>query len=220
MRLDLKDALLLKRPFGTLIAEKHVSGQKISSMLKGVKNIIAVGDATTERMISFGITPHIAVIDGKERRSGRDHSIDYYAKEMSCTNPAGTISKEAVDVLQNALETPPPVRVNVHGEEDLLALPLFIMAPQGSAVLYGQPLEGLVVVKITEEKQKQAIDLIDRIYDNDNLLDRIERFKHEQKGSRVQVLKDRPPYKNKQSDKKSHNKKLDRHGLGSPHKHK
>jgi GTP-dependent dephospho-CoA kinase len=203
MPLDLKDALLLKRPFGTLVAEKHVSRQKIWSILKGVKNIIAVGDATTERLISFGIIPHIAVIDGKERRSDRDHSIDYYAKEMSCTNPAGTISREAVDVLQNALETPPPVRVKVQGEEDLLALALFTMAPQGSAVLYGQPLEGLVVVKITEEKQKLAIDLIDRIYDNDNLLDRIERFKREQKVSRVQALKDQPPSKNKQSNNKS-----------------
>jgi GTP-dependent dephospho-CoA kinase len=181
MPLYVKDAQLLKKPFGTLIAEKDVTRRKISSMLKPIKNIIAVGDATTERLISFGITPHIAVIDGIERRSKRNYSIHYYAKEMSCTNPAGKISKEAVDVLKKALETPPPVRVKVDGEEDLLALPLFTMAPKGSAVLYGQPLEGLVIVKLTEEKEKQAKDLIDRICDNPNLLHSIEHFKRQQK---------------------------------------
>ena len=181
MPLYLKDTQLLKRPFGTLIAEKDVTRRKISSMLKGIKNIIAVGDATTERLISFGITPHIAVIDCIERRSKRDYSVHYYAKEMSCTNPAGKISKEAVDVLEKALETPPPVRVKVDGEEDLLALPLFTMAPKGSAVLYGQPLEGLVIVKITEEKEKQAKDLIDKICDNPDLLLSIEHFKRQQK---------------------------------------
>lgn len=184
MPLDLKYARLLKRPFGTLVAEKDITRRKISSMLKGIKDVIAVGDATTERLISFGITPHIAVIDGIERRSKRDNWIHYYAKEMSCANPAGTISMEAVDVLQKALETPPPVRVKVHGEEDLLALPLFSMAPQGSVVLYGQPLEGLVIVNITEEKQKQARDLMDRIWHDANLLDRIEHFKRKQEGQK------------------------------------
>jgi GTP-dependent dephospho-CoA kinase len=166
MPLDLNDALLLKRPFGTLVVEKHVTKQKISYMLDGIRNVITVGDATTERLVSFGITPQIAVIDGMERRSKCYRSMNYYAKEMSCINPAGTISKEAVHILEHALKELPPVRVKVLGEEDLLALPLLSMAPRGSAVLYGQPLEGLVVVKITEEKQKQAKALMNRILGN------------------------------------------------------
>lgn len=136
-------------------------------MLKDSKKIITVGDATTERLLSFGITPDIAVIDGVERRSLRDYSINYPANEMLCTNPAGMISREAVQVLQSALETPSPVMVIVEGEEDMLALPLFTMAPKGSAVLYGQPLEGIVLVNITEEKQNQAKDLMNRICGDD-----------------------------------------------------
>ena len=176
MPLDLEDERLLKKPFGILVAEKYVNRKKIWSMLKDAKKIITVGDATTERLVSFGITPDIAVIDGIERRSERGRPIDYPAKDISCTNPAGIISGQAIDVLQRALEALPPVRVKVDGEEDLLALPLFIMAPRGSAVLYGQPLEGLVIVKITKQKQKQAKDLMDRICDNNNLLDSIEHF--------------------------------------------
>ncbi len=160
----IRDKNILKRPFGTLIPEKNVTKQKILAMLADAKRIITVGDATTERLISFGITPHLAVIDGLERRSRRKQFIKYHNKEMLCANPAGTISKEAVDILQIALKTPPPVTVKVQGEEDMLALPLFIMAPKGSAVLYGQPLEGMVLVNITEEKQNQAKDVMHKIF--------------------------------------------------------
>jgi GTP-dependent dephospho-CoA kinase len=158
-----RDTDLLKQPFGTLVFEKDITKQKILSMLEGAKKIITVGDATTERLISFNITPDIAVIDGVERRSLRTRSINYQAKQILCKNPAGSISKEAVRVLQSALEAPSPVTVKVEGEEDMLALPLFTMAPQGSVILYGQPLEGIVLVNITEEKQSEARELMNKI---------------------------------------------------------
>lgn len=163
MPINPKDAQLLKQPFGTLIPDKQVTKQKVALMLKGAKQVITVGDATTERLVGFGIMPDVAVIDGRERRSKRSYPANYQAKELRCKNPAGTISKEAVGILRDALKTLPPVRVLVDGEEDLLALPAFAMAPEGSAVMYGQPLEGLVVVKITRAKQEQAKDLMDRI---------------------------------------------------------
>ncbi|MBD0327883.1 MAG: GTP-dependent dephospho-CoA kinase family protein, partial [Pyrinomonadaceae bacterium] len=118
------------------------------------------------RILSFSITPDIAVIDGVERRSLRDHPINYHGKEIFCTNPAGMISDEAMEVLQKALGSFAPIRIKVQGEEDLLALPLFAMAPKGSVVLYGQPLEGIVLVKITEEKQNQANGLMVKIFGN------------------------------------------------------
>ena len=154
----------LKKPFGTLVIEKEINKSKIVSMLSSVTKIITVGDATTERIVSFGITPDIAVIDGVERRSQRDRSINYHAKELVCKNPAGMISNEAIEVLQKALEVLTPVRIKVQGEEDLLALPLFAMAPKDSVVLYGQPLEGMVLVNITEEKQNQAKELMNKIF--------------------------------------------------------
>ena len=157
---------LLKRPFGTLVVEKEITKRKIRSMLEGVRKIITVGDATTDRLLSFGITPDIAVTDEVERRALRDHSIDYKATEMHCTNPAGIISDKAIEVLQKALEATSPIRVKVQGEEDLLALPLFAMAPKGSVVLYGQPLEGIVLVNITEDKQNQAKELMNKIFGN------------------------------------------------------
>lgn len=163
MPINPKDVQLLKQPFGMLVPDRQVTKEKVASMLKGAKKVVAVGDATTERLIGLGMAPDIAVIDGKERRSKRSYPANYPAKELRCANPAGTISNDAVKVLQDAMQLPPPVRVFVDGEEDLLALPVFAMAPEGSTVLYGQPLEGLVVVKITPAKRKQAKDLMDRI---------------------------------------------------------
>jgi GTP-dependent dephospho-CoA kinase len=163
-----QDADLLKKPFGVLVPDKQVTKQKVASILSGAMRIIAVGDATTDRLVNFGITPDIAVIDGMERRSRRRNLADYAAKELRCTNPAGRISKDAIRVLRGALKMSPPVRVLIDGEEDMLALPLFVMSPEGSIVLYGQPLEGLVVVTLTPAKQKQAKDLMDRICDISN----------------------------------------------------
>jgi len=162
MPLSPEDEKALKKPFGTLVPDAQVTKQRMTSILKGAKKVIAVGDATTERLAGFGIIPDIAVVDGKERRSERV-APSYPAKEMLCKNTAGAISKDAVTLLERALDEKEPVRVLVDGEEDMLALPLFVMAPLGAVVLYGQPLEGLVVVDITAAKRKQAKDLMDRI---------------------------------------------------------
>lgn len=163
MPLSPADQEALKKPFGLLVADVQATKQNLTSLLKGANRVIAVGDATTERLVDFDIIPDLAVIDGRERRHVRALAVSYEAKEMRCRNPAGALSKNAVEILRNALVEKQPVVVLVEGEEDMLALPLFFLAPLGTVVLYGQPLEGVVVVKITEEKKKQAKDLMERI---------------------------------------------------------
>ncbi|HET7344630.1 MAG TPA: GTP-dependent dephospho-CoA kinase family protein [Nitrososphaeraceae archaeon] len=165
MPLNPDDVLILKTPFGTLIQDEKVTKDKIKGFLKNAKKVISVGDSTTDRLISFGILPDLSVIDGKERRLKRSSSISNsnLQKELRCSNSAGTISREAVSILQDALRSRYPVRVIVDGEEDMLAVPIFSIAPDFSVVLYGQPLEGIVIVKITPETRKKAKDLMDRI---------------------------------------------------------
>jgi len=165
MPLNPDDVLILKTPFGTLIQDEKVTKDKIKGFLKNARKVISVGDSTTDRLISFGILPDLSVIDGKERRLKRSNSMSNsnFQKELRCSNSAGTISREAVSLLQDALRSHYPVRVIVDGEEDMLALPIFSIAPDCSVVLYGQPLEGIVIVKITPKTRKKAKDLMDRI---------------------------------------------------------
>jgi uncharacterized protein (UPF0218 family) len=84
-------------------------------------------------------------------------------EEFRCSNPAGTISQEAITILKKSLSCAFPVRIIVQGEEDMLALPVFVFAPTGALVLYGQPKKGLVIVKITPTVQRKAKDLMDRM---------------------------------------------------------
>jgi uncharacterized protein (UPF0218 family) len=53
------------------------------------------------------------------------------------------------------------VRLSVNGEEDLLVIPVCIHAPENAIVLYGQPNEGLVIVKITPEIRSKTQTLLE-----------------------------------------------------------
>jgi GTP-dependent dephospho-CoA kinase len=133
--------------------------------------LATVGDATTARLLLFKIIPDVSVVDGKERRikSSKSEIVlggDKDSKNLSfvwCSNKPGSVSRRAIATIRDALKMPFPVRIVVSGEEDLLALPLFVMVPNGSVVLYGQPLEGMVIVRIDEKIRWKARDLLYRI---------------------------------------------------------
>ncbi|WP_238536031.1 GTP-dependent dephospho-CoA kinase family protein [Candidatus Nitrosopumilus salaria] len=83
------------------------------------------------------------------------------ATELTVDNPAAEITETSIDMIKQALTMQPPVRLCVNGEEDLLVLPVCIHAPENAVVLYGQPNEGLVVVKVTPEIRNKAQRLLD-----------------------------------------------------------
>lgn len=169
---------ILKKPFGDLIRKENITKESIIKIINSYKDdnqtsIVTVGDATTERILSYGIYPKIAIIDGVERRIRRPelknseiikaYSNNNKIKFYKCTNRQGTISKEAYDIIEKIIERNEDAMMFVDGEEDLLALPVFALARDQSVVLYGQPLEGIVVVKIDNKLKKKAQDLLDSI---------------------------------------------------------
>jgi GTP-dependent dephospho-CoA kinase len=161
---------LLKEPLGLLLENKNVTKQKLYGFLKDAKLIVSVGDATTDRLNCYGIVPSVCVVDGRERRAqrksiGGDSAFQDQALQLKCSNPAGTISRKAVEVLVEAVRYSNinPVRVIVQGEEDLLTLPLLILVPDGSVVLYGQPFKGIVIVEVDSKTRGTAKDLMDSL---------------------------------------------------------
>ena len=172
MPLTPKYIKILKEPFGTLITDEYVTKRRIQDFLVNSSPIVSIGDATTDRMVSFNFTPDISILDGREQRRLATHKYSPNLKaylrngaveEFRCSNPAGTISQEAITILKKSLSCAFPVRIIVQGEEDMLALPVFVFAPTGALVLYGQPKKGLVIVKITPTVQRKAKDLMDRM---------------------------------------------------------
>ena len=52
--------------------------------------------------------------------------------------------------------------IKIDGEEDLSFLPVMLLSPLGFTVYYGQPNEGLVEVKVTEENKEKVYDLVSK----------------------------------------------------------
>lgn len=84
---------------------------------------------------------------------------------IQARNPAGSITREAWDAVRKAFasKTPGPVRLEIDGEEDLLGIPAILEAPDGTAVLYGLPGQGVVVVKVDAAMRKRAEDIVARM---------------------------------------------------------
>lgn len=162
MQLNSKELQLFKTPLGVLIKNNKVSLDSLSQYLKS-ELIISVGDATTDRLLELGVVPAIQIVDGRERRVERDLPLENYAKVVKCNNPAGTISIESINAFKEALVSEKPVRIVVDGEEDLLGAVVLALAPDSAVMLYGQPLEGLVVVKINGETRSKLKDIINKI---------------------------------------------------------
>lgn len=171
MYISRENLRILREPFGLLLKDEEITSSKLHSLLERAKLIVSVGDATTDRLSLCGLVPSVYIVDGKERREqrlkvGGESHLNFSVRELRCSNPAGTISRGALRVLQEALalvREVRPVKVFVDGEEDLLALPLLYLVPYGSVILYGQPLEGIVVVKVSLEVRRKAKDLMDKL---------------------------------------------------------
>jgi len=151
----------LKIPLGVLLPEPDVTKPNIVKHIQDNSFVITVGDRTTEKMIDFGLTPFLQIIDSQEKRVKREIPKADILTDLTCDNPAAEITEQSIDVIKQAFLSKPPVRLVVNGEEDLLVIPVCIYAPENSVVLYGQPNEGLVIVQITPEVRSKAQRLLD-----------------------------------------------------------
>jgi uncharacterized protein (UPF0218 family) len=142
---------LFRRPFGILFPDMS----EVIPLLSG-RVVYTVGDVVTDSLLSRGIYPDIAVIDGYTMRSPFLRTPLYAgASHIRVTNPAGMITPDLIAGLRRALADPPAL-VFVDGEEDLAVIPLVIAAPLGALVLYGQPGEGVVLREIDDAAREEA----------------------------------------------------------------
>ena len=151
----------LKIPLGILLPESQADKKNIEKHISENSYVIPVGDRTTEKMIEFGLIPSLQIIDSKEKRSKREPPKLENATELTVDNPAAEITSQSIDMIKKAFTLQSPVRLFVNGEEDLLVLPVCIHAPENAVVLYGQPNQGLVIVRITPEIRNKVQTLLD-----------------------------------------------------------
>jgi uncharacterized protein (UPF0218 family) len=150
----------LKKPLGVLLKDSEITKDGIIKNIRTDSFLITVGDATTERMLKLGITPSLQIVDSLEKREKRKLPEGKVKTMLNCNNPPAEITADSIGVIKKAFHMDKPVRIIVNGEEDLLVLPVVLFAPENSVVMYGQPNEGLVVVKINEDKRNKAKEIM------------------------------------------------------------
>jgi uncharacterized protein (UPF0218 family) len=154
----------LKEPIGKLIRGSFTeTAEELKNLIaqENPQTIIAVGDTVSENLAKSRLFPKLWVIDNKVMRKAIQ-PIPFMAKTtMHIRNPPGTITEEAVSAIREGLENRESVQIVVDGEEDLLTLIAIVYAPENALVVYGQPNEGIVVVKVTPEKRKEVVGILD-----------------------------------------------------------
>jgi uncharacterized protein (UPF0218 family) len=153
----------LARPIGRLFSAEEVKGQSFAEVVREAPMVITVGDRVTETLGAQGRVPDVQVVDSRENRKERTLPGVPYARRMEVQNPQGTITESAIDGIREALQGQKPARVVVNGEEDLLALPVIALAHVSALVFYGQPGEGIVVVRADAESKSRIKAILTEI---------------------------------------------------------
>ena len=154
----------LKKPLGQLITgSPKETMTKLKQLIKEEKpsKIISVGDVVSKNMNEHNILTHTIIVDNRVSRKTIKPIKVKAKRTLHIKNPPGTLTPETWTTIQKALKQDQPTRVLVNGEEDLLTLVAVSQAPENTLVVYGQPNQGVVAVKVTEDMKRKVQSVID-----------------------------------------------------------
>jgi uncharacterized protein (UPF0218 family) len=124
--------------------------------------VILVGDTVSRNATQRRIRADLMIIDNLEQRATAQTYAFNPKKRIKTRNPAGTIEAQAREAVEQAILGGGDL-IEVDGEEDLLAIVAVQTSPLGSLVVYGQPSEGIVLVRVSEAKKAEAQAIFDQM---------------------------------------------------------
>lgn len=147
----------LKTPFGPVYTDATALVEAVTGVL------VTVGDVVTYECEQAGRVPDLAVVDERTKRSPVRPEIKAAlgGADVVVENPAGGLTEDLLVALREGFASDDPVRIRVVGEEDLVALPAIIGAPDGASVVYGQPGEGMVLVRVSDDARSRARTVVE-----------------------------------------------------------
>ncbi len=158
----------LKQAMGTLFPGPHdnpsIAVNLALETLSSQDKIIAVGDVTVFSLQLAKRDVWISVIDGMTHRQKWDKFEEINMKGqlvINAKNPPSKLTSSVFKACSQAISQSENVTIFVDGEEDLVPIPLILMAPLGTILLYGQPNEGLVVREIDIPAKNRARRFLD-----------------------------------------------------------
>ena len=149
----------LREPLGKIVTEKEL----INELDKQI-NCIVVGDESAITIFKYHYKIRLAIVDFQtQRRSDKNLKSEVQkigTKVIQVTNPAGEITQELWDAIEQAIRDPKTTRIEVEGEEDLAFIPCMLMAPDKHMIIYGYPGRGLVLAEVNQKNRKAAEDAL------------------------------------------------------------
>ncbi|GGM57757.1 uncharacterized protein (UPF0218 family) [Halarchaeum rubridurum] len=162
-----------KEPLGPVFTDAH------ELLADAGDPIIAVGDVVNSHLGRAGVTPHVAVVDGKtERERVADAVLDDIPetpRSVAVASEPGTLSAELIEALRDAIAAAEPTRIDVTGEEDLATVPAVLLAPADASIVYGQPGEGMVRANVTTGLRERVRELAEELETEAAFWDLVER---------------------------------------------
>jgi uncharacterized protein (UPF0218 family) len=152
----------LKRPLGELVVGNPTDTMKelaVRVKKRRYAHIATVGDVVSQAAVKAGIPVHLRIIDHKTMRKEGEFLPQTSLHTFDLTNPAGVITDESFSIIREAMSQPDALII-VDGEEDLLTIPTVLESPNNSIVVYGQPMEGLVIITVDQETKETVNNLL------------------------------------------------------------
>ncbi len=168
LKLPVKLREKLSNPIGDLlVGEPNEVIQSFKEKFTSYKYLITVGDVVSRTFLEANLNPNLIITDGQTKRSKLENKLNVKGYKISRTeSKAAEISRESWIAIQEAfldVFEKINVHIEVKGEEDLLVLPVILEAPENSLVIYGQPNEGAVVIRVTQSKKFLIRKIIDEM---------------------------------------------------------
>lgn len=143
----------LSKPLGVLHKSVDLIETQLQKQLDEEKLIIAIGDVTSKNLVEIGVQPQLCIVDNITKRKPIQHNLNHTKNIIYVDNPAGVLTEELIELCSKSIPKATidnPIIIEVNGEEDLAVLPCVINSPKDTFILYGQPDEGVVLVKVYE----------------------------------------------------------------------
>ena len=164
-RPDPSDLLRLKAPLGKLLTgQPRDAVSELARLVMESKppRVITVGDIVSREALEAGIPVNLRIVDQKTMRQPIASKPRPSRNAYSIRNPPGVITHESLETIKKAMNDEQALII-VEGEEDLLALPAVLEAPDQSFVVYGQPMQGIVVIVATDFVRNQVRGMMSRM---------------------------------------------------------
>ncbi|MEM2104402.1 MAG: GTP-dependent dephospho-CoA kinase family protein [Candidatus Bathyarchaeia archaeon] len=159
----------LKKPLGKLIRGSfNDTMAKLRKMVveENPPSVVSVGDVVSTNLVKERIYPNLLIVDNRVMRASVEPAKLDADEVKHVRSPPGAITFEALNAVREAFKAAHRVKIIVDGEEDLLALAAILYSPVNSIIVYGQPHEGIVVVKADHSKKAEVIEILKAMQPN------------------------------------------------------